>query len=121
MSSVENVQDWTQGSEGIAYQTCPGCRATWYVRRGFCPTCGHQSPTTLQASGKGVVYATAVVTRAPTEALRAFAPYTIVLVDCEEGFRVMAHGEPGLKIGDAVTSGFIEFGGRVIPKFQARR
>ena len=112
--------DWTQGEAGIAYQSCPACRATWYMRRGFCPSCGNESPLTAQASGKGVVYATAVVTRAPTEALRSYAPYTIVLVDCAEGFRVMAHGEVGLKIGDPVVATFTEFGGRNIPRFRSQ-
>ena len=119
MSGSETVMDWTQGDEGIAYQSCPACRTTWYMRRGFCPSCGNASPATIQASGNGVVYSTAVVTRAPTEALRTYAPYTIVLVDCAEGFRVMAHGEAGLKIGDAVIATFIEFGGRKIPRFCA--
>ncbi len=112
--------DWTQGEAGIAYQNCPACRTTWYMRRGFCPACGSASLNTAQASGKGVVYATTVVTRAPTEALRAYAPYTIVLVDCAEGFRVMAHGEAGLKIGDPVIATFTEFGGRSIPRFRSQ-
>ncbi|MFN0317012.1 MAG: Zn-ribbon domain-containing OB-fold protein [Burkholderiales bacterium] len=115
-----SVLDWTQGEAGIAYQLCPACRAIWYMRRDFCPACGNASPESKQAAGKGVVYAVTVVTRAPTEALRAYAPYTIVLVDCAEGFRVMAHGEAGLKIGDAVTATFIEFGGRNVPRFRAQ-
>lgn len=113
-----DVLDWTQGGAGIAYQHCPPCQATWYMRREFCPVCGHAAPATSQASGRGVVYAATVVTRAPSEALRAFAPYTLLLVDCEEGFRVMAHGTPGLRIGDPVQAEFFDFGGRTLPRFK---
>lgn len=111
------VLDWTQGGAGIAYQRCDACQALWYMRREFCPGCGHAAPTTAQAGGRGVVYAVTVVTRAPSEALRAHAPYTLLLVDCAEGFRVMAHGTPGLRIGDAVQAAFIDFGGRTLPRF----
>jgi len=114
---MSETLDWTRGEHGIAYQFCLACGHTWYFNRGFCPSCGKASPQERQASGKGVVYACAVVTRAPTEELRAYAPYTIVLVDCDEGFRVMAHGEPRVKIGDAVRMQFKEFGHRVIPYF----
>lgn len=118
MSEVDQVMDWTQGGEGIAYQYCTKCQSTWYVQRTFCPSCGNTSPRNLQASGRGLIYSTAVVTRAPTEALRAYAPYTIALVDCEEGFRVMAHAQSGVTIGDRVAVSFVEFGGKSIPKFR---
>jgi uncharacterized OB-fold protein len=57
------------------------------------------------------------VTRAPSEALRAHAPYLIVLVDADEGFRLMAHGAPQLGIGARVRCRFVSFGGRLIPFF----
>ena len=59
-------------------------------------------PVAKQASGTGTVHARTLVTRAPTEELRAHAPYLIVLVDAEEGFRLMAHGDKDLQIGDRV-------------------
>jgi uncharacterized protein len=118
MSDPSAILDWTQGRAGICYQQCPACSLKWYARRNFCPACGNASPVTAQASGKGVVYATTVVSRAPAEAFRAYAPYTIVLVDCVEGIRIMAHGDAGLKIGDRVVACYAEFGGRQVPHFQ---
>jgi hypothetical protein len=44
-------------------------------------------------------------------------PYNILLVDCAEGFRMMAHGEKDLAIGDDVTARFEEFAGRLVPYF----
>ena len=112
------IQDWTLGGDGIAYQTCSACQAAWYFQRGFCPACGSGEPVPRQSSGIGVVHARTLVARAPTEELRAHAPYLIVLVDTEEGFRLMAHGNPDLQIGDRVRARFTDLAGRKIPYFE---
>jgi hypothetical protein len=59
-----------------------------------------------------------LVTRAPTEEMRAHAPYLIVLVDAEEGFRLMAHGDPTLKLGERVRCSFKTLTGKLIPSFE---
>jgi uncharacterized OB-fold protein len=112
------IRDWTTGGEGIAYQACPGCGSVWYFRRDFCPRCGASEPETRQASGRGMVHALSVVARAPSAELRAHAPYVILLVDAEEGFRMMAHGAPGLAIGDNVVARFSKLGERLVPRFE---
>jgi uncharacterized OB-fold protein len=114
---MEHVEDWTQGADGIAYQACDACKSVWYFHREFCPGCGSGKPATRRASGRGTVYARTLVARAPTEELRAHAPYLIVLVDADEGFRLMAHGDPGLQIGDRVSARFTDLAGRKIPYF----
>ena len=48
-------------------------------------------------------------------------PYTIVLVDAKEGFRMMAHGDRDLAIGDPVTARFVPFAGGVVPYFEKVR
>jgi uncharacterized OB-fold protein len=58
------------------------------------------------------------VYRAPTEALRSHAPYTVMLIDADEGFRLMAHGEGTLRIGDRVRARFKPFGEALIPFFE---
>jgi uncharacterized protein len=117
MTGASAVLDWTMGGEGIAFQSCPACEHRWYFRRGFCPRCGSGSPTSRQASGLGTVHAATLVTRAPSEGLRAHAPYLIVLVDADEGFRLMAHAAPQVRIGARVRCRFVPFGGRRIPFF----
>ncbi|MEX0961024.1 MAG: OB-fold domain-containing protein [Burkholderiales bacterium] len=112
------VRDWINGGEGIAYQRCGGCSAIWYFQRGFCPACGKADPQTLQASGRGTVLALSLVHRAPAEALRAHAPYLIVLIDADEGFRLMAHGAKDLAIGDRVRARFVAFNDKNIPHFE---
>jgi len=112
-----SITDWTTGHEAIWYQVCESCRAAQYFRRAFCATCGAAEVTDRRASGEGTVYATSLVCRAATEATRAHVPYNIVLVDTVEGFRMMAHGEPDLAIGDKVAARFIQFAGRTVPYF----
>lgn len=118
MSTGDAVLDWTAGTSGIAYQHCPACSSNWAFRRTFCPRCGAADPESRQASGNGTVYAATTVTRAPTEDFRALAPYVIVLVDLEEGPRVMAHGTHGLAIGERVHASFFEVAGHVLPRFE---
>ncbi len=105
-------------SDGIRYQRCGGCGHTWYFVRSFCPRCGATAVSKHTASGRGVVHAVTIVDRAPTAEMKALAPYTLVMVDAEEGFRLMAHGAPGLAIDDPVQGSIVERAGRAIPLFR---
>ena len=115
--STQAIADWTTGAEAITYQSCAACGAQQYFRRSFCAGCGAPDPVEKRASGKGIVYATSLVCRAATPETRAHVPYNIILVDTAEGFRMMAHGDIDLAIGDAVTARFSPFAGRLVPYF----
>ena len=112
------LADWTTGAEAIVYQCCAACGTLQYFRRSFCRVCGAPDPIEKHASGEGTVYATSLVVRAATPETRAHVPYNIVLVDTVEGFRMMAHGDNDLAIGDKVTARFAQFAGRLVPYFE---
>jgi uncharacterized protein len=112
-----NLADWTSGAEAIVYQSCAACGGLQYFRRDFCAACGAPGPVAKRASGEGTVYATSLVCRAATPETRAHVPYNIILVDTAEGFRMMAHGDNDLSIGDKVTARFVRFAGRLVPYF----
>ncbi len=114
-TEAATLADWTEGTEAVLYQSCAACRHVWYFRRAFCPSCGAQNPQTKRASGKGEVYAATIVCRAATPEAKAHVPYAIVLVDMEEGFRMMAHGDNELVIGDTVVTQFRPFAGAISP------
>jgi uncharacterized OB-fold protein len=116
-SDHDPLRDWTVEQEGIVFQVCPSCAQRWYFRRRFCPHCGTAEPAVLQADGRGTVYSAAAVHRAPSEAMRAYAPYTIVLIDMDEGFRMMGHGAPDLRIGESVRAGYRAIAGKLMPYF----
>jgi uncharacterized OB-fold protein len=112
-----DIADWTTGAEAIVYQACAACGNRQYFRRSFCAACGAPNPAEQRASGKGTVYAASLVCRAATPETRAHVPYNILLVDMPEGFRMMAHGDKDIAIGDQVTARFAPFAGRLIPYF----
>jgi uncharacterized protein len=118
---MSHAADWTQGGDAILYQSCAACGARQYFRRGFCAACGAGDLREMRASGEGVVFATSMVVRAATAEARAHVPYNIVLIDTAEGFRMMAHGDNDLKIGDRVTARFDRFTGRLVPYFTRTR
>lgn len=101
----------------LRYQRCPACGAAQFHPRPFCAKCG-AAPQWAVSAGLGTVYAVTRVSRAPTPDFAALAPYDILLVDVDEGFRLMAHGAPGLAIGDRVRVGFRRQGDRALPRFE---
>jgi hypothetical protein len=70
---------------------------------------------------EGTVYATSLVCRAATAETRAHMPYNIVLIDTIEGFRMTAHGDNALAIGDEIVVRFAPFAGRIVLYFMRRK
>lgn len=118
MNAASGIADWTRGGEGVVFQQCGRCGARWYFRREFCPECGGDEPATLASTGLGVVVATTLVHRAPGDAWRARVPYALLLVDVDDGFRMMAHGDPTLAIDDRVRCRFHDVEGNPLPYFE---
>lgn len=71
----------------LGFQRCAGCGAAVFYPRVICPVCGSAELGWEVSSGFGVVYATTAVYRRDADA------YNVVLVDLEEGFRMMSRVE----------------------------
>ncbi len=110
-------QNWTQGGSQLLQQHCRACGHVWYFFRPFCPACGEESPEPTQANANGVVCATTLVHRAPDERFKALVPYRLVLVDMQDGMRVMGHAEASLQIGDQVHCEIHTLAGQPLPFF----
>ena len=102
----------------LRYQRCGSCAALQTYAREFCRHCGAADLEWRTAHGSGVVYALTRVERAPSDEYRSLAPYFILLVDLDEGYRMMAHGAPGLAIGERVRVRFFKHDGRHLPRFE---
>jgi uncharacterized OB-fold protein len=78
----------------LGFQRCAGCGAAVFYPRVLCPVCGSSDLAWETSSGRGVVYATTAVYR------REDDPYSVVLVDVEEGFRMMSRveGVPAVEV-----------------------
>ena len=99
----------------LGFQRCAGCGAAVFYPRVICPFCGGADLAWQTSSGRGVVYATTAVYR------REGAPYNVVLVDLEEGFRMMSRvaGVPAedVEIGMRVTLRVDREGDDPVPVF----
>lgn len=59
------------------------------------------------AADTATVRAVTEVSRAPSDEFRALAPYTLVIVQLDEGPRLMAHAASGVQIGSACALAFL--------------
>ena len=119
--------DWTQGAARLVVSTCRACAHRWYLPRDACPSCGDTNVEGNPAAGSGVVAAAATVHRHALAASPDSGPIGIVLVDLDEGVRVMGRAEPGMTVGAAVRLNFIRMevaldgGPTLLPEFEAVR
>lgn len=106
----------------LVMQRCVSChRLIWYPRF-VCPHCGHFELEWEQLSGRGNVYAVSVHHRPAHPAFADRVPYSVVLVDLEEGARMMSNvfGAPPA-VGDPVSVQWLSIdGGRHLPTFVPR-
>jgi uncharacterized OB-fold protein len=101
----------------VRYQACSACGAAQTLARYACRACGSSRLEWRTARGAGRVHAVTTVARAPSEEYRALAPYTLAIVELDEGPKLMGHADPGVQIGDRVRSGFFAFGDRMLLRF----
>lgn len=109
-------------AEGLAqhelrFQRCTACGSAQTLARYACAHCGGESLQWETACGTGTLHAVTVVARAPSDAFRALAPYTLVIAQLDEGPRLMAHAEAGVRIGERVKAGFFVHDGRTLVRF----
>jgi hypothetical protein len=71
----------------LAYQFSPAANRAVFYPRVLCPFTGSDKLEWRVSKGAGTVYATTVVH--PAEGM----PYNVVLIDCDEGFRLMSRVE----------------------------
>lgn len=100
---------WEGAAKGeLRYRKCGACDAAIFYPRSICPRCGAPDPAWAVSAGTGIVYACTTVHRAPP-AFTDKAPYTVLLVDLDEGFRMLggltgtAGGADSIAVGDRVT------------------
>ncbi len=70
-------------------QRCRVCRRFVFYPRPLCPFCFDGPLEWVPVSGRGVIYAFTVVHRAPGPEFQPDLPYTVALVDLDEGARMM--------------------------------
>lgn len=74
----------------LKVQRCDDCGHYRYIPKDICQHCYSEQTTWSPISGRGEVYTYTIVRRAPTPAYQEEAPYALVHVTMEEGFRMIA-------------------------------
>lgn len=97
----------------LLLQRCGRCAELQLYFRAMCRNCWSRELSTVESRGHGTVYSSTVVHESTDPALRAHLPYTIVLVDLDEGPRVLAMslGSDRTPAGSRVSAAFMEMGG----------
>jgi uncharacterized OB-fold protein len=90
----------------LGYQRCAACSAAVFYPRVLCPVCGGDELQWRESAGRGTVYATTAVYSRDRD------PRNVVLVDLDEGFRMMSRVE-------GVPAAEVEVGTRV--RFEVRQ
>ncbi len=110
---------WTGCEEGeLRFQRCADCNHAQFFPRNYCVHCDSDRIDWQTSKGIGTIYSVTRVERAPTDAFRALVPYSIALVDLDEGIRLMAHADAALKIGDKARVAFFAPNNRSLPRFE---
>ncbi len=87
---------------GLVGEICPHCAVKIFPPRDVCPNCGEEAKEPYVFSGKGTIYSYSVMQDGP-EGFENYAPYTVALIQLEEGPMVTAQltdlGEEPAAIG----------------------
>lgn len=73
----------------LVYQRCSSCGAVIFYPRSVCPRCLSEELEFVPSAGQGTIYSHTTLYRAGHPSFADEVPYTIVLVDLDEGFRVL--------------------------------
>jgi uncharacterized protein len=80
-----------QGTRGheLLIRKCRACGVYHFYPRDFCPSCFSFDVDWVKASGRGIIYSFTICHR-PAEGFEEDVPYNIVLVELEEGVRMLS-------------------------------
>ena len=85
---AKEFYDWCKRGE-LRFQRCDRCRAWRHVPRDMCAECGSFDWQWQRSSGHGTVFTWTVAERPLHAAFKDDAPYAPVVVEMEEGVRIM--------------------------------
>ena len=118
----ESAPFWAGCDRGeLLLSHCGECGHRFYYPRRLCPKCGADSPKMRPSSGRGTVFSFSDVHLSfYGTAWASQLPYTVILVDLDEGPRMLSRlvGEGGVAIGDRVQVCFVEMDGHRLPYFE---
>ena len=120
----ESAPFWEGCNRGeLRLQKCGDCDHVFYYARLFCPKCGSRKLDWQASAGTGTLYSfTHVGVSFYGQKWESQIPYTLALVDLDEGPRMLSRlvgdGRAGAKIGDRLQLEFVEVETQKLPFFR---
>lgn len=81
--------EWCGRGE-LRFQRCVACKAWRHPPREMCPDCGSWEWEWVQSTGRGRVFSWTVATRALHPAFKEDLPYAAVVIEMDEGVRMVS-------------------------------
>jgi uncharacterized OB-fold protein len=123
VANADSKPYWDAARERrLVIRKCKACGELHFMPRHLCPVCWSEQLEWVDASGTGTVHSFTVIRRASDPAFAPLVPYTVALIDLDEGPRMMANivgaNALAVKIGDRVQVAFEDRGGgAMLPQF----
>ena len=116
--------EWCRRGE-LRFQRCTECGTWRHVPREMCAACGSLASEWQRSSGRGTIFTWTVAVRAMHPAFTGDVPYAPVVVEMEEGVRLLSQvvdcPPDALAIGMPVEVTFDQVSPQVtLPKFRRR-
>jgi uncharacterized OB-fold protein len=85
----DDAEWWSLLQQGrLTVVACDACGARWSRSLPLCPYCGSEQVSLVDTTGQGTVYSWVTVRRALDPAFVDSVPYTVVVVDLDDGGRI---------------------------------
>ena len=108
----------------LLLQQCSACGTFRHPPSAVCPSCLSAQHAWVAASGRGTVYTFAIVRQALAKAWEDKVPYTVAVIELEEGPRFLTElvdvAPDDVTIGMPVEVSFTERDGVTLPLFHPR-
>jgi hypothetical protein len=121
----ESEPFWRAAREGrLLIMRCRACDRPYFYPRRYCPRCWSDQTEWLQATGRGRVYTYSIIHQNPAPPFSDRVPYAVVIVDLDEGVRVMGNWDRSvdfdkLAVGAAVQVVFESVTNEIaLPRFR---
>lgn len=86
-----NAQFWEHcARERLCFQRCSGCGTWRHLPRLMCAKCGSPDWEWRESSGRGCIFSWTVTHRTPHPAFAEDVPFAVVIVELEEGVRMVS-------------------------------
>lgn len=121
--TAETLPFWQAARRGeLLLQRCAECSRWVFYPRALCPHCWSDRLDWAAASARGTVRSFTVVHKPGHPAWAVAAPYTVAVIDLDEGPRMLSALvgiEPAeARVGLAVRARFVEVGDWTLPFFE---